>query len=136
MRRRFAVVLFLVSVVAFSQTVQSPNYGSRPAVDPTGSYEGVISLGDATERVVTEISRGTYGEWVGSYEFEDGGVVEPGELYDGRFEGPYTLSFEWKDRFGTGRLRIVMAGDGSAFTGFWGESDESAVYFWTGDKGE
>ncbi len=73
----------------------------------------------------------------GRYTYSENGVEVKGRIF-GKLVGN-TLSFRWRERIGSrkrgGRGKFVLSGDGSSFTGSWGNGDsDSNGGSWSGTR--
>ena len=74
------------------------------------------------------------GELKGTYKITEEDGVEQGCLSDFKWEDDYVLVCTWKDKYGSGTLRMLFSVDLSAFRGFWGEDAKSTLLRWDGER--
>ena len=99
-----------------------------------GEYFGQVYNGDNMDPVVTRFEIGTAGQLQGSYLLQDEDGPDTGELLNPRPDGAYTLLLDWKDRHGTGVVRLLFSADYSRFQGFWGMQENDTSLPWNGRK--
>lgn len=151
--RKYVFLLGFMITLAGANAVGSPGDTSlqRPdnstgAVDPSGDapfrllnnlagvYLGTVRSGGHAIPISTEFFVDKDGNISGAYTMtESSGIVE-GMLYEFRSEGGYTLTATWRDKYGSGALRMIFSHDGHLFRGFWGPDDQHAMMQWDGTK--
>lgn len=115
----------------------SPAAADKP---PTGRFLGcVTSLGVLTPVVtrLTDQHRGIGG----TFTYLDEGVPVDGTLEHIGVGDGLSYSMVWKDKYGSGELRIQFTADTNAFSGRWttygeGSQADSFAQFWSGQRSE
>lgn len=101
----------------------------------SGSYYGYVDNRGKLDRVVTTLYLDNKGKLKGTYVMGEDEELALGELYEFKSEQRYTAEFTWKDKYGTGRLRIEFSPDLLSFSGNWGRDVYLHEYLtWTGSK--
>lgn len=120
-------LVFLAGCASFCATSPAPQ-------QLTGIYTGEVNSGGTNTPIVTELFVGPDGHLSGKYTMQESTGPAEGQLYDIRREGPYTLLAAWKDKYGTGALRMLFSANGASFRGFWGNSKHATLLRWDGQK--
>jgi hypothetical protein len=71
-------------------------------------------------------------EGIHAFSYKDE-LVE-GTLSSSALIPPLSITFRWKDKFGTGSLLVEFSGDCSEFTGKWKSEGTDTTHSWTGKK--
>lgn len=123
------VLIFSVAVIADDTTK-----GDKPKTDPfiTGIYKGHVFNGDGLDPVLTTIKVNKDGVLYGKYAISDGNSIVFGKLSNFRSEGKYTIAIDWKDKYGSGVLRVLFSANYRYFYGYWGKSDSDTRFPWEG----
>jgi hypothetical protein len=100
----------------------------------SGTYEGRVFNGDNMDPVLTTFFIDESGQVLGKYAMGEETGLEVGVLTNLRMEGDYTFVFDWKDRYGTGILRILFSSDYKVFYGLWGKTQSDTLLPWNGIK--
>jgi hypothetical protein len=124
----FAFILALLTQV--HATLAAP-----PACAPevVGPWTGKVLDAGQIKELRTQFSIGT-GELTGTYHVED-----PDGGYDGTLtaftpSGPCAGQFLWRDRHGTGVVRLEFRPERDRFDGQWGEATPLADHIFTGRR--
>ncbi|HPE60060.1 MAG TPA: hypothetical protein PLB10_06955 [Thiolinea sp.] len=100
-----------------------------------GEYIGRVYNGDNMDPVLTRFEIDASGQLKGNYllqDDEDG--IDTGEMLNPRPDGAYTLILDWKDKHGTGVVRLLFSADYSHFQGFWGQQEDDTSQPWNGRR--
>ena len=120
--------LFTMSTTLVAAADQPNNLASQPAI---ATYEGQVFNGDDMDPLLTTFT--VDGKNIsGTYVIEEEDGFETGKLSDCKFEGEYTVTCIWSDKYGSGFARILFAADYRAFNGFWGNTADATVFPWNG----
>lgn len=99
-----------------------------------GTYDGRVSNGDDMDPVLTTFFLNESGQIVGKYAMGEEAGLEVGELSNFRIDGDYTFVVDWKDKYGTGVLRMLFSSNYGLFYGLWGKSQLETSLPWNGVK--
>lgn len=104
-----------------------------------GSYSGKVSGEDYSDPVITEFFLTPEGNVLGSY-----AIAEPtdravtawalGLLTDCEAIAIAQLNCTWRDRYGSGTLKLTFADDFASFEGRWNATSAVESYPWTGQR--
>lgn len=100
----------------------------------TGAYEGRAFNGEGMDPVSTMFFLNAKDKIVGKYVLDAADSFVTGELSNLRTEGDFTVVADWKDKDGTGVLRILFSADYKIFFGFWGKTKSDTSQPWNGIK--
>ena len=121
------VFLFVLSAAAVGQVEQA-------FAQLKGVYQGQVFNSGSLDPVQTSFQIDKNGKPKGTYSITEEGGVERGVLSGFKWEADRVLVCTWKDKYGTGILRILFTSDFSSFRGFWGEDAKSTSFPWSGAK--
>jgi hypothetical protein len=100
-----------------------------------GLYRGEVFNNVDMDAVTTTFRFEADGRLTGTYEVDEEEGAFKGRISNVRFEGPYTISFEWTDKFGEGFATVEFARDFASFTGEWTDKlGQTGGQPWTGRK--
>ena len=99
-----------------------------------GTYQGGVFNGDDLTSVLTIFSSAEDGTASGTYAMTEDDGLEIGSLSNFKWEGDHVLVCTWKDKYGTGILRLLFSADRSIFKGFWGADSKTTSQPWDGVK--
>ena len=120
-------LLFILSPVALGQ--------APPVVVPlTGTYKGKVFNGGVLDPVLTTFKLSKDGKVSGTYEMKEEEGIETGTLTNFKWKDAHVLICTWKDKYGSGILKLTFSADRSKFKGFWGGDLRSATLQWDGVK--
>lgn len=128
-------IIFLIISSIFIPLFSEANSKEKliiPAL--SGTYEGRVFNGDNMDPVLTTLFINQLGQVIGKYAMGEETGLEIGELSNLKMEGDYTFVFDWKDKYGTGTLRLLFSSDYKTFYGFWGKTKSETVLPWNGIK--
>lgn len=124
-------ILLLVLFALSGTTLAADNDVQKLA----GIYHGEVFNNVDLDAVTTTFRFESDGRITGTYEVDEEEGAFKGRISNVRFEGPYTISFEWTDKFGEGFATVEFARDYSSFTGEWTDKlGASTPQPWTGKK--
>jgi len=115
--KRIRVTVLLLAgagVPALHALAQSDCYS-----DVVGTWRGPVLNGLGIEDMTTSFSIGSDGRLAGTYHIEDD-VPLDGTLTNFRETGPCSGEFRWRDRDGSGTVRILFQPQLGRFVGRWG----------------
>ena len=118
----------------FDKILDDPELVAQPQI--LGTFQGDVFNGGGMDRVLTNFRKNADGKISGTYVISEENGHEAGTLSKFKREGPYTLKCEWKDKYGTGTLRILFSSQYKLFRGFWGEAEGDTSLPWNGVKRE
>ena len=127
MTLRFLFIFVFAALGAFA-------YGqsdSKPA-SIVATFEGHMLNDGGLDPVLTTFTIQGSDRLSGTYVIEDENNAEAGSLSAFQWEGSYTVNCVWRDKHGSGHLRILFAADFRSFRGFWGESADTTSFPWDG----
>jgi hypothetical protein len=126
----------LTSALLIALTFCTATLAQERTVKPVirGTFQGQVYNGDDMDPVLTTFKHNANGDSSGTYAMGEEDGLEVGMLSDFEWEGPYTLKCKWKDKYGTGTLRILFSAEYRMFRGFWGKSEDTAILPWDGVK--
>ncbi len=136
MKKNSSITLSSIALLLLALGSASLRAEDAPrAVKVEGTYHGsVVSSGMLTP-VVTHFKTDGNGVISGEYVMqEDENSEEHGTLTDFKWEGQHVLICTWKDKYGTGTLRLLFAPDMSLFRGLWGPDAEQTNLIWDGTR--
>lgn len=99
----------------------------------SGNYNGKVFNGTDMDLVLTSFFKNESGVIVGKYTMFEDNRKELGVLSNLRSEGDYTIVADWKDKYGSGILRMLFSSDYKVFHGFWGRNNKTSLP-WHGVK--
>lgn len=99
-----------------------------------GVYTGTVNSAGITIPMITEFFVGKDGHVFGAYKMTEASGIVEGELYEFRAEDSHTLTATWKDKYGSGLLRMRFTNNGREFKGLWGPDTQHAIMRWDGTK--
>ena len=134
MNARAILISAMLIALAICSTAQAQERTAKPVI--RGTFQGQVYNGDDMDPVFTTFKPNANGEMSGTYAMGEEDGLELGTLSEFEWEGPYTLKCKWKDKYGTGTLRILFSAEYRMFRGFWGESEVTAFLPWDGVKQE
>ncbi len=124
----FAAILTFCCASLVGAAEEPNDTASQPAI---ATYEGLVFNGDNMDALLTTFT--VDGKSIsGTYVIEEEAGFETGNLNSCKFEGEYTVTCLWTDKYGSGFARILFAADYRAFNGFWGQTPETTVFPWNG----
>jgi hypothetical protein len=126
-----AALLIALSLCSATLAQERP---AKPVI--RGPFQGQVYNGDDMDPVLTTFKQNATGETSGTYAMGEEDGLEVGTLSDFEWEGSYTLKCKWKDKYGTGTLRILFSAEYRMFRGFWGQSEDTGFFPWDGVKQE
>ncbi len=129
--------MWLFTLCLFSPLIALAEEQTEAAQNPptlTGSYQGRVYSGNDLDPVLTTFYRDEAGQLVGSYAMGEENGLALGELSHFRREGDFTWVADWKDKYGTGVLRMLFSSNQKVFHGFWGNSSAETYLPWDGVK--
>lgn len=127
----FFCLIYSTTLLAGGNEGQN-NHRELPPI--TGTYIGNVLNGDDMDPVLTTFYLNDSGNIVGKYAMGEEAGLELGSLSDFRTEGSYTIVVNWKDKYGSGVLRMLFSSDYSLFYGLWGASESDTSLPWNGLK--
>lgn len=135
-RRRMRIAL--IGLVSIAAATTSPIAAGPPALpirlaDLAGTYHGTLWSGGEECPAVTRLILGRGGPR-GTYRFTEAGAAIRGTLGGFRLRGERTVWCRWKDRYGTGDLRMRFSRDLRSFRGLWSADGDEAWLPWTGRR--
>jgi hypothetical protein len=132
MNARATLTSILLIALTFCGATQAQEHSAKPVI--RGAFQGQVFNGDDMDPVITNFKQNANGDTSGTYVMGEKDGLETGTLSDFQWEGPYTLRCQWKDKYGTGTLRILFSAEYRMFRGFWGKSEDTAFLPWDGVK--
>ncbi len=127
------IISLIYSVPSFAESdVQKNQHISPPSI--SGTYSGTYIFDKVSAPIITTFILNGSEQIVGEYAFEGESGLEIGKLSNLRTDGSFTFLVDWKDKSGTGVLRMLFSSDYSMFYGFWGSSQEETSLLWNGVK--
>ena len=124
-------LIYSASSIAESDKGQS-NQGTYPPI--IGTYNGNVFNGNDMDPVLTTFFLNDSGQIIGKYAIGEETGLELGKLSNLRTEGNYTIVVDWKDKYGSGVLRMLFSSDYWMFYGLWGKSKTNTSLPWNGVK--
>jgi hypothetical protein len=121
----FLFFLISLSAVTLAQNEQKP----RPIV---ATFEGRIFSDSGSDPVLTTFTIEGGDRLNGTYVIENENGVEAGNLSGFKWEGAYTVSGVWRDKKGSGHVRILFSADFRSFRGYWGDAADTTSFPWDG----
>jgi sugar/nucleoside kinase (ribokinase family) len=126
------VLLFVITSFTIATSAQSID----PPQPIIATYEGQVYSGDKMAAILTTFTIQVGKQLAGTYVIEAEDGFESGILSECRLEGTYTVSCTWQDKHGTGFARILFSADYRSFNGYWGESSDTTLFPWNGQRSE
>ena len=99
-----------------------------------GAYQGKVFNGDDMDPIITSFYQDDSGKLVGRYAMGEENGLELGELSNIRIEKHDLVLADWRDKYGTGMVRMLFSADYQSFNGFWGEVEAESILPWNGTK--
>ncbi|WP_120497347.1 hypothetical protein [Kiloniella sp. EL199] len=100
----------------------------------SGVYQGSLLNNDMTSSVTTTLTKTTENKVIGSYQFDDAGKIEQGNLINCHPNKYGQLSCEWQDSYGAGIMKVKFNDSLDQFEGEWGIEKIDPLFYWTGKK--
>lgn len=129
MKSNLTLVVFLVTTITCCIC---------KAVEPitpvklSGVYHGELSIGAEKIPILTKFSQNSKGELLGSYTSMEAGEIDRGTLSDFKWHSRYILTCKREDKYGKGVFNLLFSAGYEEFSGYWGDSEESANSSWDG----
>ncbi len=127
------LLFILLTCLTFS-SIATAKSDSTPLSQLTGAYDGSALNGEGMDPVSTIFFLDKSDKIAGRYVVDAADTFVTGELSNFRTEGDFTVIADWKDRDGTGVLRMLFSADYKIFFGFWGLTEKDASQPWNGMK--
>lgn len=124
------IVCFTFPSFAIAEDKSAEERADYPSI--AGTYVGSVFNGDDMDPVLTTFFLDGSGQIAGKYAIGEEAALEVGELSNFRTEGNYTFVADWKDRYGTGVLRVLFSSNYRVFYGLWGASESDTSMPWNG----
>ena len=128
--RNFLRSIFFAGFFVFATHALAQN--AAPPQPIMATYEGQVYNGDNMDSVLTTFAIVAEKSLSGTYVVEEESGLESGNLTDCQFEGGYTVTCTWIDKYGKGTARILFASDYRSFSGYWGNSADTTMFPWNG----
>ncbi len=123
-----SIFLFAVASLVAAAYAQSE---SKPAAI-VATFEGHIFNGNRMVPGLTTFTIQDGNRLSGTYVIEDENGAEAGSLSAFQWEGSHTVNCIWRDKDGSGHLRILFSADFRSFRGYWGNSADTTSFPWDG----
>ena len=140
MKTNAVLALFLVVAVVLVSGCQGQSIAGKGqkvegwAARIGGSYKGGIWTGKTRFPGTTKFNVDAKGLLSGTYELDEKGTTVPGTLSDFRVAGNRQLECRWKDKNGTGDLKMTFTDNLSSFKGFWSLDGKEQKHPWNGTR--
>jgi hypothetical protein len=125
-------VIMTLAITAFFATSDNAISDDWPRC-VEGTFVGEIEA--VGEQLKSETRLNVHDAMVeGTYAFTYKDELVEGTLSSSALIPPLSITFRWKDKFGTGSLLVEFSGDCSEFTGKWKSDGTDVTHSWTGKK--
>lgn len=121
------LIIFLNALTLWGTTINQ----NDPII---GSYKGIVFNNGNMDKVITTFFLNKNGCVTGTYIIDEEEGKTTGELTDIENNGNDIYMLHWKDKYGTGALKILFSSDYKIFLGFWGNDKNNTSFLWNGMK--